>query len=247
MTPTAAWYQQTAVLDVGSTVAGLLAVVATVWAAVYAARPGRALLYLVRRWRPPVRGEASPFDVPLAAGRLVVADIQLRGGGRQDIPSAAFDAGRTINIGVNGSILTLLTTSSFPAERAGPDATVSAGRVQVGPGLIGRKQVLTYRVLAEILDPDPNHPPRLTVSAPLVDVRTGPRQPFWVTDSWMFASAVLAPVCFLGVRWFSGRPHLPHLLTDLTNYVLAAIGLWMLMAILTVLYSLVDWVRHYYL
>lgn len=121
MTPTAtAWYQQTAVLDAGSTVAGLLAVVATVWAAVYAARPGRALLYLVRRWRPPEHGEVSPFDVPLAAGRLAVADIQLRGGGRQDIPSAAFDAGRTITIGVNGSILTLLTTSSFPGERAGP-------------------------------------------------------------------------------------------------------------------------------
>lgn len=77
-------------------------------------------------------------------------------------------------------------------------------------------------MLAEILDPDPNHPPRLTVSAPLVDVRTGPRQPFWVTDAWMFASVVIAPVCFLGVRWFSGRPHLPHLLTDLASYALAA-------------------------
>ena len=160
MMPSAtSWYQQTAVLDAGSTVAGLLAVVATVWAAVYAARPGRALLYLVRRWRPPERGEVSPFDVPVAAGRLAVADIQLRGSGRQDISSAAFDAGQPITIGVNGSILTLLTASSFPAERAAPAATVSGGCLKVGPGLIGRKQILTYRVLAEVLDPGPNHPP----------------------------------------------------------------------------------------
>ena len=243
MVSASAWYEQGVVLDIGSTVAALLAVAATVWAALYAAQPGRALLYLVRRWRP-----AEPAEVPATVTatrqhRLVVADVQLRGGGRRDIPSTAFDAGQPLTISLNGQIIAVLAATSYPGERTVPAATACDGKLEVSPGLIGRGQILTYRVLAELTDLSP---PRLTVSAPLIDVRIGPRQPFWQTDGWMYASVVLAPLCFLAVRWLAGRPHLPGPLKGALLAAFAGIGVWLLGAVLTVFYSVFDWVQDYF-
>jgi hypothetical protein len=79
-----------------------------------------------------------------------IMKIRLRGRGRRDVPISAFDDGRPITLRlIRGEILRLVGEPvSVPEQRLAPRAKVIDGGLAIGPGLIGRDQIITYTLLA---------------------------------------------------------------------------------------------------
>jgi hypothetical protein len=76
-----------------------------------------------------------------------------------------------IVIQVGGPIAELLTPPiSWPRERSIPKSRVADGGLMIGPGLIGRDQVITYAVLADVVMP------KISIGGSLIDVRIQKRQ-----------------------------------------------------------------------
>jgi hypothetical protein len=165
------WYDSGTLVSVAGVVLSALAIVVTVWATLYAIRPRQALYYKLKSARPVRDSDAyAPQDSASGLAHLKILTICLRGRGRKDVSSAAFDSAAPIAIKVGGPIVELIGKPvSFPPERSVPKAEVVGGRLEIGPGLIGRSQLLTYTVLADVPTP------RVTVEGSLIDVRISRR------------------------------------------------------------------------
>lgn len=234
------WYDSA----VAVSAAGVLVTLAvTIWVALYVARPRQALYYHLRSAAPVT--EYSNDELRAASVRHGMADPQvldiwLRGRGRRDISSAAFDAGKPIAIKTpNGRIVKLLDKSTSQPSRSVPDAWVSDGSLMVGPGLIGRSQLLKYKVLADVK----GLTPQLDIQGSLIDVRIGPRfeRFLGLLAAVVFTFLVVAFFAvnnglmwhltgpLATVRYTTGPPHRFTLLTfelDVAIVTLVIAGLW---------------------
>jgi hypothetical protein len=96
-----------------------------------------------------VRGELElrHRGVPLDAPHVV--ELKLVNRGRRDIPTSAFDNGTPITLDTGAKIIELLQTTSDPSTIPAPEVTVAGTALKVGPGLIGRRQRITYTVLVD--------------------------------------------------------------------------------------------------
>jgi hypothetical protein len=204
MLSAAHWYDSSAVLSVAGVLATIVAIVATVWVTLYTVRPRQALYYQLKSCRP-VR-DSDPAPLRASASGLAhpkVLTICLRGRGRKDVSSAAFDSATPIALKAGGPIVSLLGDPvSSPLERSVPKTRVAGGMLEIGPGLIGRSQLLTYTVLADAAAP------RIAVQGSLIDVRISRRSERFgglIGVGWLAFGAVLLFAVNNGVLWHVSR------------------------------------------
>jgi hypothetical protein len=245
MPSAAAWYESAFALGVGSIMVGVLAIIATVWAAVYAARPSRALRYRLKSCRPATEAELSAVPIYFPPPHPVIVEFQLRGSGHRDVPGSAFHDGTPITVSLAGRITALMTPpATFPEARTVPPAEVTdSGTLEIGPGLIGRDQVITYRLLADLSQD--GRQPKLGVRGSLIDVPLRPREPLFSSTPWMVVSLVLAPATYLTLRLVLLHVHPPRVVADLAAVAAVGIVFWMASAVYTVILCAIDGVRNY--
>jgi len=99
-------WESSPLLTLISTVAGVLTVLAGIWAALYASRPRRGLAYSAKMRRPTgdERAEWVNNIVPNEEQqRAAIITFVLRGTGRRDVPTSAFDNSTPITLSVTGA------------------------------------------------------------------------------------------------------------------------------------------------
>jgi hypothetical protein len=230
MPSAAPWYESSTVLSGVGVVVSILALLVTVWGVLYAVRPRQALYYRLKSFRPV--GDFDPESQHAALHGLKdpkVLTISLRGRGRKDVSSAAFDSGEPIAITAGGPIVALLgTPESYPPERSMPKVQVAEGALKISPGLIGRSQLLTYTVLADVAKPN------VRVQGSLIDVTIGRRDTRFGGLFTTFWAACVVTVAFAvnnGVFW--------HIHTQPFNYVrISGVTRWVayIVDVLAILY-----------
>jgi hypothetical protein len=92
-----------------------------------------------------------------------VLEVVLTVQGRRDIPSDAFDNDTPIRVEAGVPIVELLRVVAEPSSPRAPGTRVDGTALEVGPGLIGRRQKLTFTLLVE-------GEPDLDCQAHLIDV-----------------------------------------------------------------------------
>jgi len=75
-----------------------------------------------------------------------IIGIVLAGTGKRDVTSDSFDLGEPLTLDVGATIIAVLSHSRPRWARA-PSASVNGQCLRIGPGLIGRRQYLSYRLL----------------------------------------------------------------------------------------------------
>jgi hypothetical protein len=218
MTAATPWYQAPLVTSDAPVVIGILAIIATVWATFRAAKPRRGLVYRVVSSRSIIDGDSEEVHALKGNYRARILEIRLDGRGRYDIPSSAFNDGQPIIIYMNyGEILMLFDKpTSIPIERSPPKAELitndpaapGVGRLAVGPGLIGRDQIIIYKVVAQSTN-RPADVPVLGIRHSLIDVQVKPRlvEPNYTGFVlWIICAAILA-----GIAEVEAHTHLPSL------------------------------------
>jgi hypothetical protein len=202
----APWYDSGALVSVAGVAVSVLAILVTVWGTLYAIRPRRALYYKLKSAKPVRDSDASPLRASASGlAHPKVLTICLRGRGRKDVSSAAFDSAEPIAVNAGGPIVGLLGDPvSYPTGRSVPKARVAGGLLEIGPGLIGRSQLLTYTVLADVTEP------RVTVQGSLIDVRISRRDDRFgglFQLGWLGFFAVIVFAVNNGAFWhLHGRP-----------------------------------------
>ncbi len=133
-------------------------------------------------WAPP----ATPL---LASGMRGIADLEIRHDGRQladpyllevtltarggrDIPSSAFDQGRSLVFDLGAGIVKVLQVRCSPASSLRPPVTNEGSALRVGPELVGRRQTTTISVLV-----DGDRPHLVCTQPVLAQVTLIPRDP----------------------------------------------------------------------
>lgn len=176
MALSAGWWESSTLLTLISTVAGVLAVIAAIWATLYASRPRRALAYYAMTERP-----INPLDQawrsmldPNVYGQLpVIVTFVLRGTGRLDVPTSIFDNSTPITVSVTGAeIRRVIQVDTRRGGGLVPPSKVRDDKLEIGPGLIGRNQILTYRLAA--VDMTGTIPPgrvAATLTSALIDTK----------------------------------------------------------------------------
>jgi hypothetical protein len=170
------WWESSSLPTSISAAAAVLAVFVAIWAAVYASRPRRGLAYSAKM-RLPTADERKiwinnvvPKD---EQERVVIITLVLHGSGRLDVPTSLFDNATPIILSVKDAEI----RSAGPVLTRGgggltPSMQVRENRLEIGPGLIGRKQVFSYTLIAvtkkQLRLPSPA---RVTSTSALVDTR----------------------------------------------------------------------------
>jgi hypothetical protein len=171
--------------------AAFVGAVAVVWVTFVVGLPRRRLYYGIRSAAPlltappgmrsdlELRHRAAPLagaadGDPGPGGWQVLADprvltIDLVSRGRRDIPSDAYDGGQPLRLDVGARIVRVLRTASSPAAEAAPPVAAGGTSLEIGPGLIRRRQEITLTVLTD------GGEPALTCRSPLIDVQVRPR------------------------------------------------------------------------
>jgi hypothetical protein len=137
--------------------AGVLAVLTTIWGAFYASRPRRALTYSARMQLLKGAKDNNWADSCLqGADRQHAAkvDFILRGSGRLDVPTTAFDKDKPITVDVakipirSAVGFAYLKGGGFSPEYKPKHEDYESGceyrTLTIEPGLIGRNQILCY-------------------------------------------------------------------------------------------------------
>lgn len=141
------WWESSPLLTTISTVAGVLAVLASIWAALYASRPQRALAYKAR-WDPVTKELSQWISSVLPDEDLLsvaIVTFVLRGSGRLDVSSSTYDNAIPITLSVmDAEIHSLRRCGARGGGGLVPTSQVRDNKLEIGPGLIGRNQVLTY-------------------------------------------------------------------------------------------------------
>jgi hypothetical protein len=122
----------------------------------------------------------------------MLVEIRLIGRSRKDVPNASFNAGEPLTIDLGQArIVDVLDvtadTGAVPPHSALPDTTC----LKIGPGLIRRRQVITWTLLTD------GPRPTLTCRSPLIDVDVHERandQPGTSPPPWLWSALYLAVV-----------------------------------------------------
>ena len=113
----------------------------------------------------------SALDVRFDGLRLAnpsVVEVRLTSRSRKDIPSGRFNDDEPIVLDVGVGIVTLLSATSNIDTM--PPVKVKDTELHIGPGLIRKRQTLTYTLLTDGQAPD------LTCRSPLIDVEMRPQR-----------------------------------------------------------------------
>jgi hypothetical protein len=146
------WWESSTLLTQISTVAAVTAVLVAVWAAAYATKPRRGLAYSANIRRPR-RGEENAWVNHVVKhserDRAVILTFVLRGNGRLDVSSSLFDNETQITVSAkNAEIRSAAPVTTRGGGGLAPPMQVRDNKLEIKPGLIGRKQVLTYTLVA---------------------------------------------------------------------------------------------------
>lgn len=128
-----------------------------------------------------------------------VYEIYLAVHGRKDIPSSAFDQGKPICLDIGVPIATLLEVTHDPATAPIPKAQARNRCIEVSPGLIRKRQTMSFTVLAD--GPDA----RLNCKSSLVDVRVK-RQQEYDNRRGMFQRVLMWTIVILVAVWILSDP-----------------------------------------
>ena len=167
------WYASSTVPSITTIVFAFLTVLVTVWGSLYVARPRRALVYDARKHRDATADEVAEYVPEADPAKAIVVNFRLRGSGRLDVPSAAFDSGIPITVRFADATMHRLIgpCDSRPLERTVPSAQTHDGDLVIGPSLIGRDQNLTYHVLVTTHTLPSLWQPVPEVRGALIDIR----------------------------------------------------------------------------
>jgi hypothetical protein len=236
------WYASSSVIGNMQVALAILTIVATVWVGLYAIRPRQLLIYrLLSSRRLTDSEDASLSEAKRGHGFASIKEIRLRGRGRRDIPSSSFDSGMPITLYlVCGEIHCLIGEPvSIPEERPPPKAEVVDGALAIGPGLIGRNQIITYKVLACQMG-SPSEP--LAVRSSLIDVRMQSRRTFGCG-----AAAIVSVVIESSIVWifFASPVSAVRQIALLLGSFLGLVAVLGIMAIVVlVVHKIIVVVRH---
>jgi hypothetical protein len=170
------WWESSSVLTQINTAAVVLAVFVAIWAARYASRPRRGLVYSADM-RDPAGDEQTAWASNVVPKdeqqRAVIVTFVLHGSGRLDVPTSLFDNATPITLSVKDA--EIRSAAPVKTRRGGgltPPMQVRDNKLEIGPGLIGRNQVLTYTLLA-VVTKQLRQPRlvRVTLTSALVDTR----------------------------------------------------------------------------
>jgi hypothetical protein len=210
-----------------SAVTGVLAVVAAIWATLYASRPRRALAYSIKMQHPIdgyERGRVNLVVPNEEQQRAVIVTFVLRGTGRLDVPTSVFDSSTPITLGVMGG--EIRGADKVESRRGGglvPAFKVGDNNLEIGPGLIGRNQVLTFTLVAVTRNElDSSGPLCFTLTNALIDTRL--RNYNWdISIRIGLIGVVFAVFLVLWYIWLSHIPVIGHT-ENLLTYIAAGVG-----------------------
>lgn len=154
MSTTAPWYESaTFWIDVSVPVASLLAAIVTGWITYIVTVPRQRLRYgLLDTKAEPVTEttHATYWQIAKTLPDPGLLVIILAGRGRRDIPSSSYDQGKPIAVspGFDIKAMRCLDSKLNPNIRP-PRVAVEGSTLEIGPDLIGRRQVLKYEVLVD--------------------------------------------------------------------------------------------------
>jgi len=209
MSHTPPWWQSSAFLGGVSAVTSALAVIAVVWAALYASRPRRALAYSAKV-RVPTEQERATWITKVEPKeeqqRAVIITFRLRGSGRLDVPTSAFDNSTPITVTVrDAEIQSVGAVSTRGGGGLTPEYQFYKDRLEILPGLIGRNQVLTYTLIAvartQLI---PSGSARVTLTNALIDTKLRTDK----SDLLMRLGAVVAMAALLFGLWYWWLRHI---------------------------------------
>jgi hypothetical protein len=129
-----------------------------------------------------------------------VVQVHLTTRGRKDIPSAAYDNGMPIVLGVGGEIIDVLAVTAEPTSPACPPYEVAGSDLRIGPGLLGKRQRITFTLLLDSNAPAP------TCSSKLIDVEPPRRQdqpppPWWGRRPWVVLIFLASVAMGVAANW----------------------------------------------
>jgi hypothetical protein len=219
------WWESSPLLTLISAVTGVLAVVAAIWATLYASRPRRALAYSFKTLRPTgvyERGRVNVVGPNEGEQRNVIVTFVLRGTGRLDVPTSVFDNSTPITLRVTGA--EIRGTAQVESRRGGglvPAFEVHDNDLEIGPGLIGRNQVLTFTLVA--VRRNELDPLRFTLTNALIDTKL--RNYRW--DVLIRVGLVGVVYAVFLVLWYSWLSHIPVIrhTENLLPYIGAGVAL----------------------
>ena len=135
-------------------IVGVVALLVTLWLGYRALLPPKRELLLTAVPPAPLLAEASAglSDLRVAlAGQLVsdpyVATLSIANTGRFDISEASFDGQRPLVISLGADPVAVLRVSSSPSRGTDIPVVLDGQEVQIGPGLISRRQQVDIQVL----------------------------------------------------------------------------------------------------
>jgi hypothetical protein len=144
-----------------------------------------------------VRGdlELHHRDTVLTAPHVL--EIRLVSRGRKDIPSSAYDSGKPLRLDVGARIVEVLQTTSDPPSIPAPSVTVDGTSLMIGPGLISKRQKITFTVLTD------GERPNLTCQSTLIDVQVRQQDSDDLQPASTFATvfATVAVLAMIGGVW----------------------------------------------
>jgi hypothetical protein len=196
--------------------AAVLAAIGTVWAALYASRPRRALAYsaTMRGLTENERVTWTDSVLPDADERLraVIVTFNVRGSGRLDVPTSAFDNATPITLSVrDADVRAAIKVDTRRGGGLAPMSEVRDNKLEVGPGLFGRNQVVVYTLIVvtlKHLDPIPDKP-HVTLTSAVIDTKLRTDK----TDAWIRLGVVAATAALLfgityGIIRFGHHTHI---------------------------------------
>jgi hypothetical protein len=175
------WWQSSSVLNLIGTIATVLAFAGGIWAALYASRPRRALTYSATM-RPPDSDEQKKWvEYALTdedeRERAAIVNFILRGSGRLDVSASVFDNGLPIEITADKDDAPIRSEVGFAHRRDDgrwPEWHPSGNTITIGPGRIGRNQILVYTWITVPKNPlisEQGREPKVAMASALVDTR----------------------------------------------------------------------------
>jgi hypothetical protein len=185
-----AWYESVTTWTIACTIVGLLSAIAIIATTFIAGFPSRNIVYWLEGPSPDVDRQFKDgrSDEP-AASASEILKLEIRGRGRRDIPSDAFDDERPLSIDIGTQIVQVLDVESKPEALPRPRVSVEGTSINIGPDLINRRHNLTIYILTD------GGATRLTCASPLIDtqIREWNREPavILIVIGCIFATGML--------------------------------------------------------
>jgi hypothetical protein len=150
---------ETIILPVLGVFVALAVGIAAAWATYVVGYPRQRLFYKLSLVAPLLTSPRGlPENLKLtyegeALARPHIIEVTLISRGRRDIPRSAFDADEPIRLDVGVRILEMLRVVSEPETMTAPNIHFDETVLNVGPNLIGKRQKITFTLLADGASP----------------------------------------------------------------------------------------------